>query len=74
MKQHKSFYNFYYFHCNHLCTCINAVPTTPITTVCAVYDTLNRTLQNIESMWKKLVSLKQSVSPLVNWKTGIRTY
>ena len=41
-------------------TCIHAVPTTPISNVCVVYEMVNRTLQIIENMWKELVSWGQS--------------
>ena len=34
---------------------INAVPATPITVVCAVYDMANEALQIIESTWNEVV-------------------
>ena len=35
--------------------CIHAVPTTPMSDVCAVYDMESRALQIIESTWNELV-------------------
>ena len=35
--------------------CIHAVPATPTLNVCAVYDSLNRALQFIESTWMEVV-------------------
>ena len=35
--------------------CIHVVPATPTLNVCAVYDTLNRALQVIESTWREVV-------------------
>ena len=35
--------------------CIHTVPATPTLNVCAVYDTLNRALQVIESTWREVV-------------------
>ena len=35
--------------------CIDTVPATPMTDVCAVYDMRNETLQIIESSWNEVV-------------------
>ena len=35
--------------------CIDTVPATPMTDVCAVYDIRNEALQIIESSWNKVV-------------------
>ena len=36
-------------------SCICVVPTTPVSDVCAVYDTVNGTLQIIEMTWNEVV-------------------